>query len=91
MQGHIKLTDFGLCKIGLNENEQTNSFCGSPEYMAPEIVNRESYSYAVDFYTLGALLYEITSGLPPYYSRNQDEMLIKICNDDLVIPKDLSL
>lgn len=38
--------------------------------MAPEIVNRESYSYAVDFYTLGALLYEIVSGLPPFYSRN---------------------
>ena len=70
IDGHVKLADFGLCKIGLNEDDVTNSFCGSPEYMAPEIVNRENYSYAVDFYTLGALLYEMICGLPPFYSRN---------------------
>jgi serine/threonine protein kinase len=69
------LTDFGLCKVGLEEDEVTHSFCGSPEYMAPEVVTREGHGYAVDFYTLGALLHEMVCGLPPFYSRNQEEML----------------
>ena len=72
MSGHIKLTDFGLCKIGLEKNELTNSFCGSPEYMAPEIVSHSGHSYPVDFYTLGALLHEMVCGLPPFYCQNSE-------------------
>ena len=62
VDGHIKLTDFGLCKIGLEEEEITNSYCGCPEYMAPEVVTRNGHSYGVDFYTLGALLHELVCG-----------------------------
>lgn len=83
------MTDFGLCKIGLEENETTNSFCGSPEYMAPEVVKRDGHSYAVDYYTLGALLHELVCGLPPYYTRDPDQMMENILKDELKLPADL--
>jgi serum/glucocorticoid-regulated kinase 2 len=68
LQGHLSLTDFGLSKLGMNDDQMTFSFCGSPEYMPPEIVSRQGYSYSADFYTLGCLLYELLLGLPPHYS-----------------------
>lgn len=80
IDGHIKLTDFGLCKLGLEANELTQSYCGSPEYMAPEVVTRTGHSYEVDFYTLGALLHELVLGLPPFYSRDPEEMINNILN-----------
>jgi len=78
VDGHIKLTDFGLCKIGLEKEEITNSYCGTPKYMAPEVVTRNGHSYGVDFYTLGALLHELVCGLPPFYSRDPEEMMANI-------------
>ena len=89
IEGHIKLTDFGLCKRGMKSSELTNSFCGSPEYMvnnyifilniqAPEIVTRVGHSYGADFYALGALLHELVCGLPPFYSQNPEEMMNNI-------------
>ena len=80
VNGHLRLTDFGLCKIGMEGGDLTDSFCGSPEYMAPEVVNRTGHNYGVDFYTLGALLHELVCGLPPFYSQNPDEMMNNIIN-----------
>lgn len=68
--GHIKIADFGLSKGGMNNREVTYSFCGSTEYMPPEMILKTGHSYPVDFYTLGALLYELVTGLPPFYSQN---------------------
>jgi serum/glucocorticoid-regulated kinase 2 len=68
--GHIKIADFGLSKGGMNSREVTYSFCGSTEYMPPEMILKVGHSFGVDFYTLGALLYELVTGLPPFYSRN---------------------
>ena len=70
--GHVKIADFGLSKYGLDSREVTNSFCGSTEYMPPEMIQKSGHSYGVDFYTLGALLYELVTGLPPFYSRNEE-------------------
>lgn len=66
--GHAKLADFGLCKINLTKQDLTTSYCGSIEYMAPEIKDNSGYNYSVDFYTLGAFLYEMVMGVPPYYN-----------------------
>lgn len=68
-QGHIRLTDFGLSKEGLHlDNNMTESFCGTTEYLAPEIIQSKQYGYSVDFYSFGLVLYEMLSGVNPYKS-----------------------
>ena len=62
-EGHIVLTDFGLCKDGLSGRETTNTFCGTPEYLAPEVLRKEAYDRCVDWWCLGAVLYEMMYGL----------------------------
>jgi len=88
IDGHIKLADFGLSKI-----QQTNilneTYCGSAEYMSPEMLNGEHYSYGIDYYSLGAVLFEMITGLPPFYSTDQNEMFISVLNKELDYPRSL--
>ncbi|KAI7858140.1 kinase-like domain-containing protein [Circinella umbellata] len=88
--GHIALCDFGLCKLNMTENERTNTFCGTPEYLAPELLLGQGYSKVVDWWTLGVLLYEMMTGLPPFYDENTNEMYRKILQDELRFPDDMS-
>ena len=67
----MRIGDFGLSKPDMDINEFAYSFCGSPEYMAPEMLLKVGHTYPVDYYCLGALLYELVTGLPPYYSTDQ--------------------
>lgn len=80
--GHIKITDFGLSKGDVSGNE-LHSLCGTPEYLAPEIIMKKSYGKAVDWWSLGTLIYEMISGLPPFYDRNKRVMYNKILSSPL--------
>ena len=62
----------------MSKSSRTNSFCGSPEYMSPEMLAKKGHSRSVDFYSLGALLYEMLTGLPPFYDRNKEVMYRRI-------------
>lgn len=73
-EGHVKLTDFGLSKKFFSGEKKAYSFCGTPEYLAPEILKGIGHDHAVDFWSLGALIYEMLAGAPPFYSRNRDVM-----------------
>ena len=70
--GHAMLTDFGLSKEEVNEKHMAKSFCGSPAYLAPEMLKRAGHGKSLDWYLLGVLLYEMLVGIPPYYSNNKD-------------------
>lgn len=85
-QGHIALCDFGLCKLDMKDEDRTNTFCGTPEYLAPELLMGNGYNKTVDWWTLGVLLYEMLTGLPPFYDENTNEMYRKILSEPLHFP-----
>ncbi|WFD18393.1 non-specific serine/threonine protein kinase [Malassezia caprae] len=87
--GHIALCDFGLCKLNMGDKETTHTFCGTPEYLAPELLLGRGYTKAVDWWTLGVLLYEMLTGLPPFFSEDVNEMYRKILHEPLTFPADV--
>ncbi|KAF8271939.1 Pkinase-domain-containing protein [Lactarius quietus] len=88
--GHIALCDFGLCKLNMKDTDMTKTFCGTPEYLAPEILNGAGYNRTIDWWTLGVLLYEMLVGLPPFYDEITDKMYEKILRDPLIFPEEVS-
>uniref|UniRef100_A0A673X0F7 Serine/threonine-protein kinase Sgk1 n=1 Tax=Salmo trutta TaxID=8032 RepID=A0A673X0F7_SALTR len=84
-EGHIVLTDFGLCKEGISQAETTSTFCGTPEYLAPEVLRKQPYDNTVDWWCLGSVLYEMLFGLPPFYSRDTHEMYDNILHKPLMM------
>ncbi|CAD8135916.1 unnamed protein product [Paramecium pentaurelia] len=91
MDGHIRIADFGLSKPNMTEDDYAYSFCGSPEYMAPEMLLKVGHNIQVDHYCLGALLYELVTGLPPYYSRDTEEIYQSILSEELTFPQKFNL
>ncbi|CAJ0957251.1 unnamed protein product, partial [Mesorhabditis belari] len=88
--GYVVLTDFGLCKEGIKSKDTTSTFCGTPEYLAPEIILKKPYDRTVDWWCLGAVLFEMLYGLPPFYSKNHQEMYERIVNQPLRMKTSIS-
>ncbi|KAL0077669.1 kinase-like domain-containing protein [Phycomyces blakesleeanus] len=90
--GHIILTDFGLSKQftpGINNDDhQTRTFCGTAEYLSPELLRGEDYAFAVDFWSLGTILYEMLTGVTPFWADTHAEMYNRIVEDPLEFPED---
>ena len=83
--GYLKVIDFGLAKILKNE-EETMTFCGTPEYIAPEVISRKGHDKAVDWWAIGILIYEMLIGVTPFYNKNRNMMLSKIQFSKIVFP-----
>jgi len=84
--GHIKITDFGLSKEGLQDNQRTKTFCGTPEYLAPEVLEGKAYTKAVDWWSVGTLIFEMLTGLPPFYCEDVQKMYSMKMTAELSIP-----
>lgn len=85
--GHICMTDFGISKQGLlAEDARTATFCGTPEYLAPEVLAGKGYTKAVDWWSFGTLMFEMLTGLPPFYSQDVQQMYFKIMHAKLELP-----
>ncbi|CAM9995813.1 unnamed protein product [Ectocarpus sp. 6 AP-2014] len=89
--GHICVTDFGLAKeLTHDEDEGLKTICGTNEYMAPEMILRKGYGKAVDWWSMGALVYEMTAGYPPFQGKTPKDLNRKILNERVSLPKWLS-
>ena len=88
--GHIKLADFGMCKENISEDNLTKTFCGTPNFIAPEIIREESYSCSVDWWTLGVLTFEMLLGRTPFHGRDSTELYLKIKRGEPRYPSTLS-
>ncbi|KAM9558813.1 protein kinase C epsilon type isoform 2-T3 [Salvelinus alpinus] len=89
-QGHCKLADFGMCKEGILNGVTTTTFCGTPDYIAPEILQELEYGPSVDWWALGVLMYEMMAGQPPFEADNEDDLFESILHDDVLYPVWLS-
>ena len=89
-EGHCKLADFGMCKEGISGGNLTSTFCGTPDYIAPEILQELDYGPSVDWWALGVLMYEMMAGQPPFEADNEDDLFEAILRDDVLYPVWLS-
>uniref|UniRef100_A0A7N4NXN1 non-specific serine/threonine protein kinase n=1 Tax=Sarcophilus harrisii TaxID=9305 RepID=A0A7N4NXN1_SARHA len=88
--GHIKITDFGLCKEGITDGATMKTFCGTPEYLAPEVLEDNDYGRAVDWWGLGVVMYEMTCGRLPFYNQDHERLFELILMEEIRFPRTLS-
>ncbi|XP_062339338.1 protein kinase C theta type [Osmerus eperlanus] len=86
-EGHIKIADFGMCKENMQEESRTSTFCGTPDYIAPEILLGQKYGSSVDWWSFGVLLYEMLIGQSPFHGHDEEELFQSIRTDDPCYPR----
>jgi RAC serine/threonine-protein kinase len=84
--GHIKITDFGLCKQEITFGATTATFCGTPEYLAPEVLEDNDYGRSVDWWGLGVVMYEMMCGRLPFYNRDHEVLFELIMMEQVKFP-----
>lgn len=89
-EGHIKIADFGLCKEEIHYGRTTKTFCGTPEYLAPEVLEDNDYGRAVDWWGTGVVMYEMMCGRLPFYNKDHDVLFTLILMEDVKFPRTIS-
>ncbi|CAH8470157.1 unnamed protein product [Schistosoma intercalatum] len=90
-EGFVKMADFGLCKEGMGPDDRTSTFCGTPEFLAPEVLTDSSYTRAVDWWGLGVLIFEMLVGECPFPGESEEEIFDSIVNKSVCYPNYLSM
>lgn len=91
MTGHVKLADFGLSRGGISAPDHgATSMCGTYEYLAPEVIQRSGHGKAVDWWALGMVIFEMLTGLPPWFTKDQQKLFASIVSSELVVPGTVS-
>uniref|UniRef100_A0A673WTL0 protein kinase C n=1 Tax=Salmo trutta TaxID=8032 RepID=A0A673WTL0_SALTR len=88
--GYVRIADFGLCKEGMGHGDRTSTFCGTPEFLAPEVLTDSNYTRCVDWWGLGVLIYEMLVGESPFPGDDEEEVFDSIVNDEVRYPRFLS-
>ncbi|XP_031714790.1 protein kinase C theta type [Anarrhichthys ocellatus] len=86
-EGHIKIADFGMCKENMQEQSRTATFCGTPDYIAPEILLGQKYNSSVDWWSFGVLLYEMLIGQSPFHGSDEEQLFQSIRTDNPPYPR----
>lgn len=90
-EGFVKIADFGLCKEGIGYGDTTGTFCGTPEFLAPEVLTLSCYTRAVDWWGLGVLIFEMLVGESPFSGDSEEEVFDCIVNQDVLYPRFLTI
>ncbi|CAK9291599.1 unnamed protein product [Gordionus sp. m RMFG-2023] len=88
--GYVKMADFGLCKEGIGYGDRTGTFCGTPEFLAPEVLTETSYTRAIDWWGLGVLIFEMLVGESPFPGDDEEEVFDSIVHDEVRYPRFVS-
>ena len=84
-KGFVKIIDYGLAKM-LKNDELAMSYCGTPEYLAPEMISHAGHDKTVDWWAVGILIYEMLIGVTPFFNRNRQVLMSKIKHSKIVFP-----
>ena len=84
-EGFVKIIDYGLAKM-LKSDELAMSYCGTPEYLAPEMISHAGHDKTVDWWAVGILIYEMLIGVTPFFNRNRQVLMSKIKHSKIVFP-----
>ncbi|KAF2363804.1 Protein kinase C-terminal [Trinorchestia longiramus] len=90
-EGHIRIADFGMCKLQIYLDKFADTFCGTPDYMAPEVIKGQHYNQCVDWWSFGVLLYEMMVGKSPFKGCDEDHLFWLICNEEPFYPRFLTI